>query len=530
MTKGTFVSTPFGAGIISSNRKTDGVCVVELPYGTLYAPTERILQQQKRAMELNVAYEALDKMRKLNLEVECRRLGLKDVNHNQCTTCLLTPRPKRRFAPRIQRLVQESCSNLKQVQACISCGSPVCGQHSSPQFRKEAIPVCVGCERLFTLDFVMDCMTCSPEKRLENVNHMMDIYDRVLLLFKYSMQFVDQVALQLQETTRTHNKVSVGSSSVGMLSGVLGMAAAATILTPAGPPLLIASLLFGGSATAVQTGTEVRNYYSEPNRLAGRIFALNGIVHSILKTTGILRDALLRDYLRKDGLDESDQKQVLHQEVIQKESAVMAGLTVGRYGAVGVEVGSLASVAEVSCVARSASFATKTVSALQVARFAGGALSAATLVVETKCMADTIQQIQAGNPCEKADMLNQIKKEFDELPTTESLDRECMSYLEAMAQRKRRMTEEEVVRLLMDASKLEDYIDEGTASLDESHDDDTSPLPSTIESQGSEPEPPKDNPKLSASLIERIKMYKNRSNKDVLTTDDSPDAVPMSLV
>jgi hypothetical protein len=295
---------------------------------------------------------------------------------------------------------------------------------------------------------------------------------------------------------------------------------------------MIASLLFGGSATAVQTGTEVRNYYSEPNRLAGRIFALNGIVLSILKITGILRDALLRDYLRKDGLDDSNQKQVVHQDFIQKESAVMAGLTVGRYGAVGVEVGTLASAAEGCAVARSASLATKTVSALQVARFAGGALSVATFVVETRCMANTIQQIQAGNPCEKANMLNQIRKEFDELPTTESLDSECMSYLEGMAQRKRRMTEEEVVRLLMDASKLVNYCDEGTASLDESQDDNTPPKPSMIVSQGfDEPEPPKDNQKrMSASLIERIKMHKNRSNKDVIATDDRPDAVPMSLI
>jgi hypothetical protein len=159
-------------------------------------------------------------------------------------------------------------------------------------------------------------------------------------------------------------------------------------------------------------------------------------------------------------------------------------------------------------------------------------LSAATLVVETRCMVNTVQQIQAGNPCEKAKMLNQIRKEFDELPTTESLDRECKSYLEGMAQRQRRMTEAEVVRLLLDASKLEDYSDEGTACLDESQDDDTPPNPSTIESQSSdEPEPSKDNQKIiSASLIERIKMYKNRTNKDVLVTDDRPDAVPMSLV
>jgi hypothetical protein len=119
-------------------------------------------------------------------------------------------------------------------------------------------------------------------------------------------------------------------------------------------------------------------------------------------------------------------------------------------------------------------------------------------------MDNNVQQIQAGNPCEKAKMLNQIRKEFDKLPTTESLDRECKSYLEGMAQRQRRMMKADVVQLLLDASKLEDYSDEGTACLHESQDNNTPPNPSTIVSQSSdEPKPPKDNQKImSASLIE----------------------------
>jgi hypothetical protein len=507
-------------------------------------------------MELNVAYEALDQMRKQNLEVECHRLGLQEVNHNQCTMCLLTPRPHQKRFPRIQRYR----ANRKQAQVCLCCGSPVCGQHSCPHFRKEGIPVCVGCEQLFTLDFVVDCMTAYPEKRREHVDHMMNVYDRVVLLYLYSMQFVDQVATKLQKSTRTHNHVSVTSSSAGMLSGVLGVAAAATILTPAGPPLLIASLLFGGSATAVQTGTEMRNYYSEPNQLADRIFALHGIVHSILRTTGILRDALMRDSLQKGCLEEDDKVQDTQQEMIEDCSTVTTELTVAaKMEVAGIESPTAREAG--STAARKARFATKTAEnahlvtktgavagrhahlatatgtglmrVAKVARFAGGALSAATLLVETKCMANTIQQIQAGNPCEKADMLHQIKKGIEELPTTESLHGECMSYLEAMAEHERCMTEEEVVRLLMDVSKLEDVSDEGTLRQDKSQDEtpEEPPMPDMIESQGrDEPEPPKDdNQKTSASLIlGRIKRYKKRRNKDVLVTYDNPDTIPIA--
>ena len=81
------------------------------------------------------------------------------------------------------------------------------------------------------------------------------------------------------------------------MSGVLGIAAAASILTPAGPPLLIASLVFGGGATSVQMGNEAMNYFSEPNKLADRIIALHGMTLSILRVTSTLRDAMMRDHI-----------------------------------------------------------------------------------------------------------------------------------------------------------------------------------------------------------------------------------------
>jgi hypothetical protein len=108
-----------------------------------------------------------------------------------------------------------------------------------------------------------------------------------------------------------------------------------------------------------------------------------------------------------------------------------------------------------------------------------------------------------------------------------------MSYLEAMAQRERCMTEEEVIRLLMDASKLEDFSDEGTLSHNKSQDDapEEPPVPDIMESQGSdESGSPKDNnQKASASLIlGRIKRYKKRRNKDVVATYDNPDTIPIA--
>ena len=62
--------------------------------------------------------------------------------------------------------------------------------------------------------------------------------------------------------------------------------------------------------------------------------------------------------------------------------------------------------------------------ALRFARFAGGALAAATLVLEAKSMAKAVQSIREGSPCEKADALKKIKQELPNLPTTTNLDKE----------------------------------------------------------------------------------------------------------
>ena len=566
MNKGDVLSTPFGQGAIHQHRETDDVYVVQLPYATLYAKGDSIQQQQQQhqqpfddeeiqAMELNVAYESLEQMRKLNLEVECQQRGI-PCNDTQCTTCLLaTPPTETTRFPRFHKLVHKHV--FTPTSNCLSCGSPVCFTHSSSQFRKESLSVCLLCEKLFTLDFVVECMTASNDIRKKRIHHMVDVYDRILLLLKYSQQFIPQVIWNLQESTVVQNKVGIGSSSAGIVSGVLGVAAAATILTPAGPPLLIASLLFSGSATAVQTGAEVRNYYSPANQLADRVLALNGMLQSILKVTSTLRDALLRDYLRTDGVDETIVKH--HDDLLDMEKhkgTLLAGLTVSRAGAASVELSALATAAEVGAASRSARFITRGSTGIlrtaRLARFAGGALSAATLLFETKCMSDTIQNIRAGNPCEKAELLEVIQSEIQNLPTTSDLDHELQSYLVGLAQRERRMTEAECVRLILDASQLEDYEEDdedgsivfvessGTPTTVQSDD-----LNSVSSSGGNslleriERFKKKDSDEYysesspsHASLIERISIYKNNKRHNVSSgrLDDSPDSVPVATL
>jgi hypothetical protein len=107
------------------------------------------------------------------------------------------------------------------------------------------------------------------------------VYDRALLILSYSIQFLDDVAVALKDNTSRHNKVGLGSSATGVMSGGLGVVAAVTIFTPIGPPLLLASILFGGGAAAADAASEAVNYRCEPTKMADRIITLHSIINCI---------------------------------------------------------------------------------------------------------------------------------------------------------------------------------------------------------------------------------------------------------
>jgi hypothetical protein len=502
------------------------------------------------AETLNEAYQALETMKKMNLELTCGELGIPfdESYHGQCTTCLFTPKEEPQGFARFRKLVATSTEpssrfprlskfvkDRKQCSPCLICGSPVCRNHMSASFRKESIVMCQDCEHVFALDFVVDCMTLPSDQRRKKIDSMMDSYDRALLLLHYSSQYITQVSSSLEASTERQNKVGLGSSATGIVSGVLGVAAACTILTPAGPPLLIASLLFGGSATAVQTGTEARNYFSEPNQLADRILALHGILLQIVNITGVLRDAMMRDHIRSEYY--TDQSNQDSQKGIPR-AAKLGAATVGRYGMAGAEISNLASraaVAETGVMAgRNARFMSRTGSSLmrtaRFARFAGGAMSAAILVLEAKNLTNTIQDIQSGNPCQKAEKLREIQKELPELPNTASLDDECQRYLGAMDQRLRAMTQEEVTKILLEQSEaaMEEARELEELQLAEQEQAEE-PQGSTIlcgEGDAADTvatsESPSSTEALSMSLLERIELFKIREAKEEKSNSPTP--------
>jgi len=72
---------------------------------------------------------------------------------------------------------------------------------------------------------------------------------------------------------------------------------------------------------------------------------------------------------------------------------------------------------------------------VRFARFAGGALSAAVLVMEANSIQCTLKSINEGSPCDKAETLRKVRGEIDDFPSTNELDEECQAYLAALATR-----------------------------------------------------------------------------------------------
>ena len=292
--------------------------------------------------ELNAAYESLEKMRRLNLEVECHGLNIA-CDYETCVLCLLASadhddETKRtvtaeattqshtggllslRRLRKHQQPIDKKKKNkpLTKGIPCLICGDPVCKHHSSSTFGKEKLTLCLTCEQLFQLDFspryneIKDATTtinttsqydelqeddilhpCNRAKLEQQIDQMVGIYDRCWLLLEYSAQFIPQLAARLRNAEVRNNKFKFGASSAGFLSGGLTLASATTLLAPVGAPLILASVVLAGGSLVAQGGNAAANRKSQTKKLADKIIAYHGMILSILQAAHSLRIRIL---------------------------------------------------------------------------------------------------------------------------------------------------------------------------------------------------------------------------------------------
>jgi len=320
---------PFANG--SANAHDDGIMNLasELTQGAIALETAE-------SMKMNDAFSALEKMRKANLEIEFGHA----IDTKKCVQCIrMLPPHKRPLTPSPFRILQQP--KFKKPKPCLMCGCPTCSKHSAEAFRKSKVIICHECSPLFSLDFVVECVshkhnTDDPDaalKQRHQIKHMIDVYDRVRLLLEYSSQFIDEIADTLEKMTKKEDRVGLGCNSSGVASGIAGVCAAACFVTPAGPPLLIASLLFSGASQMTSQSNKMVNYYSTPSKIAFKIISLYNVCKSVLTVTTVLRDALMMDHINLENYVESMIKEteeaVLEMKTGFEDEALSMGETAG---------------------------------------------------------------------------------------------------------------------------------------------------------------------------------------------------------
>jgi len=382
---------------------------------------------------------------------------------------------------------------------CLMCGTPSCKAHACSSFRKEGggIIVCRSCAELFDVDQLLrDCLTArsssstrqpadddsGDEENFDELSNgmeqikgkfsrMIDIYERVLSLLQRAQPHVASIIQHLHQSTVRQNKTTLGSSATGVVSGALGIAAAATLLTPVGAPLFLSSLVLGGSATTLQTSHKVWEEATQPHQLANRLLALYGMLKSILRFTSTLRYALLSECvlqpLSYDATEATANTSVgdrgrrprhatgTLQDVWIPRNSLLASRCVAfaaPVDSVGMDLANVAAL-DSTLGARNALMVSK--SALPVLQVAGGVLAGATVLLEATVLTSTILAIRAGNPCHKAQLLQAIVTDLEHnMPDTETLQVECNSYLESLTQRRRQS------RNLLTANQVHELVEQ----------------------------------------------------------------------
>ncbi|KAL7555563.1 hypothetical protein ACA910_013039 [Epithemia clementina (nom. ined.)] len=386
--------------------------------------------------ELNAAFEACEKMRKLNLEVECNELGI-PCDHSKCKQCMLEEGLAKKkeeaesksssYFPTIR--IGNPFGKSNKTEPCLLCASPTCSaSHASKTFLKENVVLCLECESLFQTSEggLEDDMAIGLQQQLERLT---DAYDRAFLLLRYSSQFIPELVKQLQEEESRDDKVNLGTSSVGVMTGLMGFAGAAALLTPAGPPLLLASFVFGTSNAAVGLGYSANKYYwrsdsASPTQVANRLLTLYGFLLAAMERIVTVREQVQAD--KTMGNVESSKDAEGGEGRNAYLDALSQSFTVTRRTNTTLLVTSAAGYTASGSVFE----------AIGAAPVIGQAFSAAIIVLDYQTATSTLKKIQQGSVNEKAQMLQERcdLPALMKLPTTSDLEAEVQDILRAVDQ------------------------------------------------------------------------------------------------
>lgn len=391
---GEKVQTPFGLGIVVDcnvqnvapcEQKLPRLCV-KLSYGLLFTvPSVNPIHRIRTLVEIDKDLDVLEEGRRVKLEMDCADLAI-TCDHSVCKICLLQNEMKPSIFPLYKR-----SSHGKVFGMCIACGAPACQSHSVKEFRRESVAICSECDGLFH-------WRIDPEDAMlvKKVNSALQIYKRSYLLLESLAPGVQELVKKLNESSAYDATVDIGSSSVSFIAGAMGLVGAATILTPAGAPLLLASTVLGTSAATTRVSYSIgRRFRGEkPKTLANNIIASFGILRSLLTTLSVLVD---------EATSNEDTTKEFHIPTLAN-----TGFAAAKAANTSLQVGQTLGATESASVFQY----------LGAAPVIGQVFSVAAMTMDLNTVSSTLAKIRSGNRNEKADKVEHLMMhEFVNLPS-----------------------------------------------------------------------------------------------------------------
>ncbi|CAJ1969762.1 unnamed protein product [Cylindrotheca closterium] len=298
---GDTVITPFGEGKLLELGESNKIA---LPWGILCTRLQNI-HRKLPELEFQEAMDHLNEVRKLHFAVECQKLNI-PLQIDGCTACLLE-RPEYKVKRnqnqsrwnRFKQRVDESRKNKKQhLWVCDVCGNPVCKFHDRQQQKGggDHFHMCVDCS--YDLNQVEHQLNPYHPNVLQSLERLLLLYTRMCLQLSFWMPYVPELCSQIFQKQRKNAKISLANTSLGFVGAALGVASAATMLTPAGPAILIAAMATSATSGTLQaTHQGYDKYFSSKvtHEISDRLIAWQGLCCGILQSLEQLRRDLLAE-------------------------------------------------------------------------------------------------------------------------------------------------------------------------------------------------------------------------------------------
>ena len=517
---GSVVETPYGRGRVIDFRPDEGLFQIQLRWACLFCPPSAFTvvdaaPSRPSVMELNVAYESLESMRRHNVQVACREKGIRCLHVDHCVTCLLGRRPITSPSNPFFRFcdfVEDSIAPLCKSPPCLACGNPVCRKHCGPSTTANTATICASCDSLLCMDTVLTVLTQKGPDRQQCLAQLVTLYDRCRLLL---VSTLPSTAQALRDAQGPYNRVGLTTGSAGLAAGVVGCLAAAAIGTPAGPPLLTASVVLGGSATLTATAADVHHHHVQGGAVAERLLALYALVTRIRDVMETVAEAVERDAQQAETPSTSTTKSIptaapaMLPPLDPTAVASTATRTAGHWAA--------------DWASRAGPTVAKQSRVMGV--LAGGALAAVTVVLEALTVRAIFTNICGGDPCAVADRLRAMEDAvLHEFPTTAALEQQSQQCIDTLERRQRALTREEVAHLLLENAEILEQAQAWAALQQQHHHERQIPKLVTIEDDESEStvgttvddtiycSPPRRPHRRRLSLLQRIAMHKEREH------------------